>query len=160
MHLNKKPLAILDPRTDSRFKGVEWDDSIRSLLCVPMMVKSALIGVLTVYNKREGTAFTDEDQRLLAIIAGQSAQVVENARLYEEEQALHRMKEEVRLAATIQMDLLPKTAPAVSRGTTSRAGASPPSSSGETISISSPSTPHVWPSAWPTSPARGSRRRS
>jgi sigma-B regulation protein RsbU (phosphoserine phosphatase) len=114
MHLNKKPLAIQDPRTDSRFKGVEWDDSIRSLLCVPMMAKSALIGVLTVYNKKEGTPFTDEDQRLLAIIAGQSAQVVENARLYEEEQALHRMKEEVRLAATIQMDLLPKTAPVVS----------------------------------------------
>ncbi|HTO94509.1 MAG TPA: PP2C family protein-serine/threonine phosphatase, partial [Bacteroidota bacterium] len=42
-----------------------------------------------------------------------SAQIVENARLYEEEQALQRMKEEVRLAATIQMDLLPKAPPEV-----------------------------------------------
>jgi serine phosphatase RsbU (regulator of sigma subunit) len=113
MHLNKKPLTINDPRTDERFRGVQWDESIRSLLCVPMMVKSTLVGVLTVYNKRDGASFTEEDQRLLAIIAGQSAQIVENARLYEEEQALQRMKEEVRLAATIQMDLLPKTPPVV-----------------------------------------------
>jgi len=113
MHLNKKPLMLNDPRTDERFRGVQWDESIRSLLCVPMMVKSTLVGVLTVYNKREESAFTDEDQRLLAIIAGQSAQIVENARLYEEEQALQRMKEEVRLAATIQMDLLPKAPPDV-----------------------------------------------
>ena len=113
MHLNKKPLMINDPRNDERFRGVQWDESIRSLLCVPIMVKSTLIGVLTVYNKREEGVFNDEDQRLLAIIAGQSGQVVENARLYEEEQALHRMKEEVRLAATIQLDLLPKSSPSV-----------------------------------------------
>ncbi len=113
MHLNKKPLTVNDPRTDERFRGVQWDESIRSLLCVPMMVKSTLVGVLTVYNKRDGVSFSDEDQRLLAIIAGQSAQIVENARLYEEEQALQRMKEEVRLASTIQMDLLPKAPPVV-----------------------------------------------
>jgi sigma-B regulation protein RsbU (phosphoserine phosphatase) len=113
MHLNKKPLTINDPRTDERFRGVQWDESIRSLLCVPMMVKSTLVGVLTVYNKRDGASFTDEDQRLLAIIAGQSAQIVENARLYEDERALQKMKEEVRLASTIQMDLLPKTPPVV-----------------------------------------------
>jgi len=120
MHLNKKPLTLNTPRTDERFRGVQWDESIRSLLCVPMMVKSTLIGVLTVYNKKdpaegkkEPGEFTDEDLRLLAIIAGQSAQIVENARLYEEELALNRMKEEVRLAATIQMDLLPKASPVI-----------------------------------------------
>jgi phosphoserine phosphatase RsbU/P len=111
MHLNKRPLAIVDPRRDERFRGVDWDESIRSLLCVPIMVKSSLIGVLTVYNKRGGTAFAEEDQRLLAIIAAQSGQVIENARLYEHEQALQRMREEVRVASTIQMDLLPKHPP-------------------------------------------------
>lgn len=113
MHLNKKPLLVADPKADDRFRGVQWDDSIKSLLCVPMMAKSNLIAVLTVYNKRDGGQFTEEDQRLLAIIAAQSAQVMENARLYEEEQALHRMKEEVRLAARIQVDLLPKSAPEI-----------------------------------------------
>jgi sigma-B regulation protein RsbU (phosphoserine phosphatase) len=113
MHLNKRPLALNDPANDSRFRGVQWDASIKSLLCVPMMIKSELKGVLTVYNKKDGKQFTDEDQRLLAIIAAQSAQVVENARLYESEQALLRMKEEVRLAARIQTDLLPSSAPVV-----------------------------------------------
>lgn len=113
MHLNKKPLLLNDPRTDQRFRGVTWDDSIRSLLCVPMMVKSELHGVLTVYNKKGTGRFSEEDQRLLAIIAGQSAQVVENARLIEEEQNLRRMEEEVRLAAKIQLDLLPQAGPAI-----------------------------------------------
>jgi sigma-B regulation protein RsbU (phosphoserine phosphatase) len=113
MHINKKPLLVTDPPNDERFKGVQWDDSVKSLLCVPMIVKSRLIAVLTVYNKQAGMVFSDEDQRLLAIIAAQSAQVLENARLYEEEKALQRMKEEVRLASQIQGDLLPKVPPSV-----------------------------------------------
>ncbi len=113
MHLNKKPILINDPKNDERFRGVTWEESIYSLLSVPMMTKGALVGLLTVYNKKDGKSFTDDDQRLLAIIAAQSAQVVENARLYEEEKALHQMKEEIRLASRIQMELLPKNPPAI-----------------------------------------------
>lgn len=111
MHLNKKPLVIDDPNNDERFRGIPWDDSIHSLLAVPMMVKSELRGIIAVYNKKEGKKFSYDDQRLLAIIAGQSGQVVENARLYEKEQALMRMQEEVRLASKIQMELLPQESP-------------------------------------------------
>jgi sigma-B regulation protein RsbU (phosphoserine phosphatase) len=113
MYLNKRPIVINDPAKDQRFRGVTWDPSIHSLLSVPMMMKSELKGVLTVYNKKGGTTFTEEDQRLLAIIASQSAQVIENARLYEAEQALFRMKEELRTAAKIQHDLLPHAPPAI-----------------------------------------------
>ena len=113
MHLNKKPLVINDPRTDERFRGIPWDDSIRSLIAVPMMVKSELRGVLTVYNKKDGKPFAEDDQRLLAIIAGQSGQVVENARLHEKELALMKMQEELRLAARIQTELLPHTSPEI-----------------------------------------------
>ena len=113
MHLNLKPLMVEDTQRDERFQGVSWDVSVRSLLCVPLMVKSELRGVLTLYNKKEGLKFTTDDQRLLAIIAAQSAQVIENARLYEEEKQFLKMQQEVRLAATIQMDLLPKVSPSV-----------------------------------------------
>jgi len=113
MHLNKKPLVINDPKTDERFRGIPWDDSIRSLIAVPMMVKSELRGVLTVYNKKDGKPFAEDDQRLLAIIAGQSGQVVENARLHEKELALMKMQEELRLAARIQTELLPHTSPEI-----------------------------------------------
>jgi phosphoserine phosphatase RsbU/P len=111
MHLYKKPLLTNDPTNDDRFRGLKWDQSIHSILCVPLMVKSELIGVVTSYNKKDEVGFTDEDQRLLAIIAGQSAQIIENARLYEEEKALVGMKEQVKLAAQIQQDLLPKAPP-------------------------------------------------
>jgi phosphoserine phosphatase RsbU/P len=113
MHLNKKPLVINDPKNDERFRGIPWDESIRSLIAVPMMAKSELRGVLTVYNKKDGKPFSEDDQRLLAIIAGQSGQVVENARLYEKEKTLVKMQEEVRLAARIQTELLPKSAPSI-----------------------------------------------
>ncbi len=113
MHLNKKPLLLNNPRIDERFRGVQWDESVRSLLCVPMMIKGELKGVLTLSNKKEGKQFGDEDQRLLAIIAAQSAQVIENARLNEREKQLLKMQEEVRLAAKIQAELLPKEPPSI-----------------------------------------------
>jgi sigma-B regulation protein RsbU (phosphoserine phosphatase) len=115
MHLYKRPLLTNDPRNDERFRGLKWDDTIHSILCVPLMVKSELIGVVTSYNKKDSHGFGAEDQRLLAIIAGQSAQIIETARLYEEEKAYATIREQVRLAAQIQLDLLPKSAPPVAR---------------------------------------------
>jgi sigma-B regulation protein RsbU (phosphoserine phosphatase) len=113
MQIHKKPLMMTDPTHDERFKGIPWDQMIRTVLCVPMMVKSDLIGVLTMYNKKGDTVFTDEDMRFLGIIAMQSAQVVENARLYEQEKELEHMQAEIRLASKIQTNLLPKTVPSV-----------------------------------------------
>lgn len=111
MHLNKKPLVVDDPQNDPRFRGVQWDSSIHTVLCVPLIVKSELRGVLTVYNKKDGKSFTTDDQRLLAIISAQSAQVIENARLIEEEKLYIKMQQEVGLAAKIQLGLLPRTKP-------------------------------------------------
>ena len=111
MHLYKKPLLINDPQTDDRFKGVKWDATVRNLLCVPLMTKSELKGVIAVYNKKGEGKFSEEDQRLLVIIAAQSAQVIENARLYEQEKSLLVMQEQVRLAGQIQTGLLPKNPP-------------------------------------------------
>lgn len=113
MQIHKRPLLTNDPRDDDRFRGVRWEETIRDLLSVPLMVKSELVGVLTVYNKKDEGGFNDDDQRLLAIIAGQSAQVVENARLYEEEKALVHVREELRFASEIQQGLLPTKPPVV-----------------------------------------------
>ena len=113
MQINKKALNITDPRNDERFKGVKWDESIRSVACVPLIVKSKLTGILSVFNKIKDKYFTDDDLRLLSIIAGQSAQIVETARLYEEEQALFLLQEEGRLAREIQLKLLPKSDPEI-----------------------------------------------
>lgn len=113
MQINKKPLMINEPGNDSRFRNVTWDSSIHSLLSAPLMARSKLIGILTIYNKQtdHNTGFTESDQRLLSIIAAQSAQVVENARLYEDEEAYRFMRRELELASTIQKKMLPATPP-------------------------------------------------
>ncbi len=113
MQINKKPLSMNDPANDHRFRGLKLEDSIRSLLCVPLLVKSELKGVISVCNKKDEAGFTPGDQRLLAIIAAQSAQIIETARLYEEEKALTSVREELRLALDIQVGLLPKTFPEI-----------------------------------------------
>lgn len=113
MYINRKPLVINQPRTDSRFQGVSWSDSVRSLVSVPMQVHSRLIGILTLYNKKRGGEFSIEDQRLLSILAGQSAQVIETARLYEEEKKLATVNQELNLAYEIQTNLLPSKPPTI-----------------------------------------------
>ncbi|TVP99419.1 MAG: GAF domain-containing protein [Balneolaceae bacterium] len=115
MQINKKPLMVNEPDNDSRFRNVTWDSTIHSLLSAPLMARSKLIGILTVYNKRsdQNAGFTESDQRLLSIIAAQSAQVVENARLYEEEEAFRFMRRELELASSIQKKMLPASPPKI-----------------------------------------------
>jgi phosphoserine phosphatase RsbU/P len=113
MQINKKPLVINDPRNDQRFRNVQWDPSIRSVLSAPLTVRSKLIGILTLYNSSEPQGFSESEQRLLAIIAAQSGQVVENARLYEEELELQNVRREMDLAASIQKKLIPGLVPVI-----------------------------------------------
>ena len=113
MILNKKPLVINDPHTDDRFGGTKWDPSIRSILCTPLLIHGQLLGVITLYNKKADDGFTDDDKRLMSILSLQSAQILEAARLYEEESLLTQIQEQLRLARNIQMRLLPEDMPDV-----------------------------------------------
>ncbi len=110
---NSKPLLVNDLANDDRFGRLASADApqFRSLLSVPLLSRGEIRGVISVFNKKSGD-FTAEDQRLLSIIAAQSTQVIDNARLLEEQQALIRVREEMRLARDIQIKLLPQSAPA------------------------------------------------
>lgn len=109
---NKSPLLVNNLKEDKRFNLLEQESlNINSLLSVPLYLKGKMLGLLTVFNKKKSRDFSPEDQKLLAIIAAQSAQVIENARLYEEEQAFFRLREEMRLAYEIQVNLLPHSSP-------------------------------------------------
>ena len=109
---NQRPLIVNDLKGDKRFQATDREAcAVRSLLSVPLVLKGRMIGLLNLFNKHAGDDFTDADARLLGIIATQSAQVIEHARLFAEEQALKLMQEEMKLAYKIQMDLLPKEAP-------------------------------------------------
>ena len=110
----RKPLLINDLQSDPRVKvGADKNQPIRSLLSVPLLYKGRMVGSLNVFNKRSEEGFTEADKRLLTIIGSESAQVIENARLYEEEQALLIMQQEMKLAYKIQVGLLPQTAPQI-----------------------------------------------
>jgi sigma-B regulation protein RsbU (phosphoserine phosphatase) len=110
----RKPLLINDLQSDPRVKvDADKDQPIRSLLSVPLLYKGRMVGSLNAFNKRSDEGFTEADKRLLTIIGTESAQVIENARLYEEEQALLLMQKEMKLAYKIQVGLLPQAAPEI-----------------------------------------------
>ncbi|HSH00399.1 MAG TPA: PP2C family protein-serine/threonine phosphatase, partial [candidate division Zixibacteria bacterium] len=88
-------------------------DDVKSALSVPLRAAGKMIGSLTVFNKRTEEAFDEMDQRFLSIVAGQSAQVIESARLAEEEKRLASLKEELKVAGRLQASLMPIEFPIV-----------------------------------------------
>jgi len=82
-----KPALVPDVKEDARFyqkvdemSGFETE----SMLCVPLIAKTKLIGVLQVINKADETFFNEEDELLLSMFGYQAAVAIENARLYGE----------------------------------------------------------------------------
>jgi sigma-B regulation protein RsbU (phosphoserine phosphatase) len=111
---NRQPLLSNDFSRDNRFFTASNEPlPVRSLLCVPLILKARMIGLVSLFNKKSAEGFSQEDQRLMSIIAAQSAQIIENARLLKEEQQLIKMQEELRLAYEIQTNLLPENPPKV-----------------------------------------------
>lgn len=60
--------------------GEQIDFQPRSLLGVPMRIRDKGVGVLEALNKREGE-FSQEDARLLSVVAAQAAIAIHNAQL-------------------------------------------------------------------------------
>lgn len=111
---HKKPLIIQNLAEDSRFRGYQSEsEKVKSVLGVPLLSRGKLIGIIILFNKLAGQTFSDDDQRMLSIIASQSAQVIENARLFEQELELHRLEQDLLMAREIQQRLLPKESPTI-----------------------------------------------
>ena len=111
---NRKPLLVSNLAVDNRFAEVVREyASLRSLIAVPLSLKNEIIGFLCLFNSRTEEGFTNEDARLLSIVAVQSVQTIENARLADEERRLLRLEEDLKVARHIQQSLLPKAPPEV-----------------------------------------------
>lgn len=108
-----RPLLLNDPRRNPAFRHVQWNEALRNLISVPLLVRGELRGLLTIYNKKDEEDFTSSDLRLLSIIASQSAQIIENARLFEEQKKLLRVQHEMQVALEIQVNLLPPKPPVI-----------------------------------------------
>ena len=73
--------AAKDPR---HYTGIESQTGFvpRSMLCVPMVSKDTLLGVIQVINKVDGSSFTEAELRLAQTLADHAAIAIENASLY------------------------------------------------------------------------------
>ena len=82
----KQPIIVNDTAKDERFykKADEKTGFVtKNILCVPVMSKNEVIGVMQALNKKEGL-FTAQDLQLLISLSDQVAIALENASLHEE----------------------------------------------------------------------------
>jgi signal transduction histidine kinase/DNA-binding response OmpR family regulator/tetratricopeptide (TPR) repeat protein/tRNA A-37 threonylcarbamoyl transferase component Bud32 len=83
---SKQPVLLQDALADERFggRGSVLDLNLRSVLCVPLVSRSELVGLIYVDNRSISGRFSQADVDLLTIFAHQAATAIENARLYDE----------------------------------------------------------------------------
>lgn len=94
----RQAALVLDTRTDTRWLR-RPDDAIersgaKSAICVPILVRESLVGVLTLVHATPNS-FDEEHLALLKAIADQAGIAIYNARLYETLQATNRRYHEL-----------------------------------------------------------------
>ena len=85
--------AMEDPRYANRH-SVQISN-IRSVLCVPLMAHSGLLGVIYVDNRIKSGVFTERHLSMISAFANQAGVAIENARLYEN--LRHSLEERLQL---------------------------------------------------------------
>ncbi|MBI1877435.1 MAG: HAMP domain-containing histidine kinase [Chloroflexi bacterium] len=66
-----------------------------SILGAPLKCKEKTLGVLEIFNKRSDTGFTSDDMHLLSTLADQAAVAIENARLFEQNDEVSKLVQEL-----------------------------------------------------------------
>lgn len=99
---------------------------LRTVICIPLIRMSAggaprdtmmasaqhqTVGVLYLDSRELGIRLTVSDRELLQTLALEASNVIENARLLEEEHHNRKMQEELEIARGIQQSLLPRELP-------------------------------------------------
>ncbi|HAH05058.1 MAG TPA: hypothetical protein DCM05_00810 [Elusimicrobia bacterium] len=83
-----EPLIVNEGSQDPRFKSFarneESERKVRTLLCVPLKMGESVLGCINAVNKKSGEPFSEDDMKLLAVLASQAAVTLNKARLYEE----------------------------------------------------------------------------
>jgi len=81
----KLPIVTTNAQEDPRFDGQESIIAfgLRSILCVPLIVKEEFTGVIYADNRIQTGIFTESERDLLAAFADQAAVAIDNARLFE-----------------------------------------------------------------------------
>lgn len=110
----RESLLIDDCYKDPRFNP-EYDKMTnfitRSMICVPMIHKEKLVGVIQVLNKKNEELFTERDLIIFKILASQCAVAIVNASLIKVQIQQEALNRELKTASDIQQNLLPEKLP-------------------------------------------------
>jgi sigma-B regulation protein RsbU (phosphoserine phosphatase) len=111
---HREPALIEDCYLDPRFNQ-EYDKRsnfrTKSMICLPLVRKDRLMGVIQVINKTGGQIFDADDLALFQILASQCAIAIENHQLTQKLIESEKLERELELAREIQMNILPKSIP-------------------------------------------------
>jgi len=85
----KKPIAIDNVEEASLYTPFLREHGVKSLMGVPLLLEGRVLGVIHV-GRRAFRPFTEDDIRLLELVAFRVSLAIDNARLFEEERAARR----------------------------------------------------------------------
>ena len=106
-----RPIATTNAQADPRFAAQESvvAYSLRSILCVPMLARDQVTGVIYADNRIKTGLFGDRDRDMLAAFANQAALAIENARLFD------RVRQQL-AAITVMRDLMDNVFESITSG--------------------------------------------
>jgi signal transduction histidine kinase len=82
---DSRPLRLADIASHPRSSGFpEGHPPMKSFLGVPVRVRDEVYGNLYLTEKRDGSAFDEEDETLVTALSAAAGVAIENARLYDE----------------------------------------------------------------------------
>jgi len=108
---NRTPVMLEDAQRDPRFsKRADKKRGLttRTLICVPLVYREDLLGVLSVLNSRSKPFFDNEDLAVLESFADLAAVAIIRSRLLEQRIEQERLRAELEAAAKIQQLFWPK----------------------------------------------------
>ena len=106
-----RPIATTNAQADPRFAAQESvvAYSLRSILCVPLLARDQVTGVIYADNRIRTGLFNERDRDMLAAFANQAALAIENARLFE------RVRQQL-AAITVMRDLMDNVFESITSG--------------------------------------------
>ncbi len=113
---SRRAVLSADASADSRFNSHDsiLDCRIRSVMCVPVTrADGRLLGVVQVDSRDVRDGFQEADLDVLAGVAGQASQAIEQALAHDEQVAREQLNRDLELAHRVQQGLLPSRPPEV-----------------------------------------------
>jgi len=111
---SRRAILSADATADTRFNSHDSivDSRIRSVMCAPVTRgDGGLLGVIQIDSRDAPGGFTAADLEVLAGVAGEAAQAIEQALAHDERIAREQLNRDLALAQRVQQGLLPSCPP-------------------------------------------------